>query len=202
MSAERRLYCGILFWIKCLLSLALSIGLFVFFGLQIANKRTEALKGSALSNKTEVVKIPIEPGSLSCSTNSSTTRLMLNGNNKMYMGFSLDFQPGNLPVDIAKTLNGRLPNLFNAFYKYPSTWDKNMLNWHASLLNGLGHGPILQLSLDPDNYDVMTDAGYADIATECARINSDFGVPILLRWGHEMNGMINRILRILLNFNR
>jgi hypothetical protein len=189
LSAERRLYCGILFWLKVLLALGTSIGLMAFFGLRLKDLRNQALAKKALADiQNPPIKIPILPGSIQCSTNSSTTRLLLNGSDKMYMGFSLDFQPENRPADIAQVLNNRLPSLFNAFYRYPSTWSQDMLRWHASLLQKLGHGPIYQLSIDPDDYATMTDEAYDAIAVECAYINSEYGVPILLRWGHEMNG--------------
>lgn len=42
--------------------------------------------------------------------------------------------------------------------------------------------------MQPLNMSSITDAQYQLLAQECFHINSAYGVPIMLRYGHEMNG--------------
>lgn len=61
-----------------------------------------------------------------------------------------------------------------------------MITWHAQEIQK--YGAIFQLTIEPDaNMDIMPQDMLSNLALACKTIN-EFGVPILLRYGHEMNG--------------
>lgn len=49
---------------------------------------------------------------------------------------------------------------------------------------------ILQISVMPTDMANIPDQAYTSFADHCYRINRNLGVPILLRYGPEMNGNI------------
>jgi hypothetical protein len=63
-----------------------------------------------------------------------------------------------------------------------------MINWHASEIRIVQ--AMMQLTVLPMNIETMSQAVIDEFATFMAEVNSRFDVPILLRYGHEMNGNI------------
>lgn len=63
--------------------------------------------------------------------------------------------------------------------------DYNMMIWYASQVAIVGG--ILSLTMQPYQMD-LPDSVLQEFANKCYEINSHYGVPILLRWAHEMNG--------------
>jgi hypothetical protein len=59
------------------------------------------------------------------------------------------------------------------------------LKWHAEEV--ARQNSILALTIEPTDMDGPSDALFEQIARECRRIN-EMGVPMFLRYGHEMNG--------------
>ena len=57
---------------------------------------------------------------------------------------------------------------------------------------------MMQLTVLPMNIETMSQAVIDEFATFLAEVNVRFDVPILLRYGHEMNGKVflsNNMLR-------
>lgn len=65
----------------------------------------------------------------------------------------------------------------------PLRW--NNFQWHAEEIARMGS--IFQLTLEPTSLSAMPDSLLEEIALKCLEINSR-GVPMFLRYGHEMNG--------------
>ncbi len=74
------------------------------------------------------------------------------------------------------TLNGGTP-----------AFDRSMIDWHASEIRAAQ--AMMQLTVMPENIETMSQAVINEFAAYVADINRRFEVPILLRYGHEMNGM-------------
>ncbi|KAJ3172788.1 hypothetical protein HK101_011126 [Irineochytrium annulatum] len=115
--------------------------------------------------------------------------------NKIMLGFSINWQL-DTPAQVTQRLGGLKPAVVNAFFQVNapstpgnvnSTYDYNTINWFGSLVGK--NGGILELTMEPTTTmaelkDDVMDA----VAQQCLRINKEYGVPILLRFGHEMNG--------------
>ncbi|KAJ3121819.1 hypothetical protein HK100_012223 [Physocladia obscura] len=75
------------------------------------------------------------------------------------------------------------PGLFNG-----TGFDINMFNWFGYEVGMVG--AILELSLNPQTSNVseITVPMMEAFAAKCQYINQEYGVPIYLRYAHEMNG--------------
>lgn len=65
-------------------------------------------------------------------------------------------------------------------------FDRDMIIWHASEIRAVQ--AMMQLTVLPMGIETMSQAVIDEFATFLAEINVRFDVPILLRYGHEMNG--------------
>ena len=63
-----------------------------------------------------------------------------------------------------------------------------MLDCHAQSVQQMGG--ILELTFEVIDLTKMTDAVYQQMAQQLYQINTQRGVPVLLRWCHEMNGEV------------
>ena len=68
-------------------------------------------------------------------------------------------------------------------------YDPSLLNWFGSEVGKIGG--MLELTMAPVNQplSIITNDAIAILAKQCLDVNTRYGVPILLRWGHEMNGI-------------
>jgi beta-mannanase len=48
----------------------------------------------------------------------------------------------------------------------------------------------LAVTFEPSALSQITDAQIEQLADRCLELNSKYGVPLYLRWGHEMNGIL------------
>jgi hypothetical protein len=65
-------------------------------------------------------------------------------------------------------------------------YDKNLLNWFGSEVGKVGG--MLELTMAPDSdLTSLPDSVFDQLAQQCKDINTRYGVPILLRFGHDMN---------------
>lgn len=78
---------------------------------------------------------------------------------------------------------------------YADYYEAEMMNWMAQVLHkaameeGGSSSSILMVTLMPEvDLDKINDQTYTDLADQCAYINLQYGVPIMLRFAHEMNG--------------
>ncbi|KAI9348539.1 glycoside hydrolase superfamily [Obelidium mucronatum] len=126
-------------------------------------------------------------------TSSSLARLEPPLQNQLMLGISLDWSY-EVPSASVKKMNGYTPAVFNAWLDMkPGTWgglgyDNNTFNWFGSEAGRVGS--MLELSLNPQvaNLTDITVEMMTNFAKMCQFINRIYGVPIFLRWAHEMNG--------------
>jgi hypothetical protein len=93
---------------------------------------------------------------------------------------------------------GRKVSVVGGWVKiFDDYYESEMMNWMAQVLNkaavdeGGSTSSILMVTLMPEiDMDRIEDQTYIDLADQCAYINLHYGVPILLRYAHEMNGGI------------
>ena len=181
----RRNVFGFLFALKAVIAFAGSCGLFYYFGLEIWRMRKTA--------RSQPAPFKFTPGAPECAAERNALGRLVPPSNKLMLGFHLDWQGNNLPLGVVDTLAGRNPAIFNDFFTfdYRSTpkWDINNMNWHADQISRVGRGTIYEMTMSPVmEMGEIPISALEEIANECQRINMDFGLPILLRYGHEMNG--------------
>ncbi|KAI8837569.1 glycoside hydrolase superfamily [Chytridium lagenaria] len=88
-------------------------------------------------------------------------------------------------------INNRSPAVVNAFMQLnmdrAQPFDFDMLAWHGAEVR-LTKG-ILELTIEPvTDLTRIPDSLYDEIARRVRDVNVNQGVPVLLRFGHEMNG--------------
>ncbi|KAI9324594.1 glycoside hydrolase superfamily [Zopfochytrium polystomum] len=130
------------------------------------------------------VNKPIDISNASTSCDASKTgfsRLQLQTPGRIMLGWSLDWATMT-PRQAAEKLGYTRWAVYNTFMEMNMDtnppYDQNSLNWFGSEVTMAPTSPLEQL---PDN---VLDA----FAKQLLDINSRYGVPVLLRWGHEMNG--------------
>jgi hypothetical protein len=64
--------------------------------------------------------------------------------------------------------------------------DYKMFEWHAQQVQLVGG--IFMITLQPIDIDKITDDMIIFLSEFCLKINSKYGVPIFMRYAHEMNG--------------
>ena len=69
--------------------------------------------------------------------------------------------------------------------KTPS-FDMAMFDWHTQETQRIGG--IFALTLQPEQISNISDAQIEEVANACYRANTVYGVPMFLRFAHEMNG--------------
>ncbi|KAJ3300390.1 hypothetical protein HK104_001354 [Borealophlyctis nickersoniae] len=112
-----------------------------------------------------------------------------------WFGFDLQWDRDS-PDKLVERL-GLRPAVFNTFINLNETdFERDIINWQAQLASF--HGAVLEITLVPndnrpdraaplDIKDIPDDTYYA-VAMQMRYINSLYGTPVLLRFGHEMNG--------------
>ncbi|KAJ3066958.1 hypothetical protein HDU98_009789 [Podochytrium sp. JEL0797] len=109
----------------------------------------------------------------------------------MVFGFSLDWSY-ETPSMMRTKLNGYTPLIFNTFMELfandANPYDNSSLNWFASEVGRVGG--ILELTMMPasQNMTAYSDAVFDRLGRDLSLMNSVYRVPILFRFGHEMNG--------------
>lgn len=193
----RRAILGFFFWLKAATALILVIVIFILYGIEISELRKRALinnsylatpiqgiqgvGGGAVGGTDQVVCVP----------NPASTGKLVPPTGYTYYGFSLPWVNGALPTDTIPLFGGRRSAVFNSYFNFDMNqtpmYDVNNLNWKASEAAKLN--AILVVTMDPQNPGVnIPDTAFAQLADNFASINALMGVPIIVRWGHEMNG--------------
>jgi hypothetical protein len=176
---------GLIFWFKAMFAILLSSACIAYLSFQVFDKFDKAQKIRAEA------AVPIVIDGAECQVEESTRtlgRLEPPAGRRM-MGFHLtwDGPTKQQPLDLKKTLVGRNPAIINAFLilDEDQPFRFETMKWHGEESARLGS--IFQLTIECINPLTISDALLEKIAQHCADINSK-GVPILLRYGHEMNG--------------
>ncbi|KAI9346773.1 glycoside hydrolase superfamily [Zopfochytrium polystomum] len=167
------------FWAKVFLSMVLSIGGLAYFSYK-----------SPLSNGPVNTPIVISNASASCdASKTGFNRLQLQNSGKMLFGLSLDWATMT-PTQAVQKL-GYSAAVYNTFMEMNMNtnppYDTNSLNWFGSEVGRVGG--ILEVTMAPTSpISELSDNVLDTFAKQLLDINSRYGVPVLLRWGHEMNG--------------
>ncbi|KAH6579957.1 hypothetical protein BASA61_009945 [Batrachochytrium salamandrivorans] len=103
-----------------------------------------------------------------------------------WLGFSLNWNS-----EVPSAFNSKLglkPAIFNSFVKINATdFENDIITWNAQQAGQVG--AMLELTLMPTvPVETIPTTLLWDYAVLMRRINSAYGVPVLLRFGHEMNG--------------
>ncbi|KAI8916244.1 glycoside hydrolase superfamily [Gorgonomyces haynaldii] len=184
MGRGMRGCCRFIFCMKATLAILLAFAALGIQGYLIYDKRMKSL------NNVKLAAIPLPDtgaaDAVKCYYKTSQGARLLPPNGQFLFGFSVQWDR-----DLPKNFNDRLgmrPAIFNAFTKVTGTdFQKDMITFHAQE-TGLAGG-ILELTVDPGSQiEGISDQTWRDLATHLRTVNSKFGVPILLRFGHEMNG--------------
>ncbi|KXS20743.1 glycoside hydrolase family 26 protein [Gonapodya prolifera JEL478] len=108
-------------------------------------------------------------------------------------GFSLDWMV-DTPTSVAGRV-GFVPSVNGAFVHITTntTFEKSMIAWYADQvrLAGKSQGQVATLSIalmSDLELSGVADALWDEVADEMRRVNYEVGVPIFLRFAHEMNG--------------
>ncbi|KAJ3074169.1 hypothetical protein HDU98_011921 [Podochytrium sp. JEL0797] len=187
-----------LFWTKATLALGLSLGGLFYLCWRVYDLHSSTPTDTGITPSSVTI---IDPSTghvrASCAFNTSKglARLEPNTANKLLLGYSLDWSYDQ-PTKVVSKLNGYSPPVFNAFMQLiPGTFngtgfDVNMLNWFGSECGRTG--AMLELSLEPTRgLENLTQEHYNAVAEELLSVNQKYNVPVLFRYGHEMNGNWN-----------
>ncbi|KAJ3114083.1 hypothetical protein HDU96_002578 [Phlyctochytrium bullatum] len=208
----RIMFCNCLFWTKVFIALVLATTGLAYFAYKVYDLRQYALNNPASINpgnsansnsggnqpnaftSTQNTPIPIPTqtdGTVAqdCSAGRNGRARLQPPTGRIMLGYHLNWAY-DTPTNITRRI-GRSPGVINAFMQLDPTraqpFDYNMLMWHASevqLVKG-----ILELTIEPIvDIAQIKDETYDQIAGWARDINVQKGVPILLRFGHEMNG--------------
>ncbi|KAJ3106779.1 hypothetical protein HK100_003682 [Physocladia obscura] len=129
------------------------------------------------------------------SSTSGLARLEPDLNGVMMLGMSLDWSYETPIISATKMIpSSYVPAVYNAWLDITpglfngTGFDINMFNWFGSEVGRVGG--MLELSLNPQtpNVSQITVPMMEAFAAKCQNINEQYGVPIFLRYGHEMNG--------------
>ncbi|KAJ1534117.1 hypothetical protein HK096_004292 [Nowakowskiella sp. JEL0078] len=187
---------GFLFWLKALFALSLALSILAFFSYRIVVLRKAALVGKIDFGS----DLPGSSGSQG-NANVAPSRCYKNDTNlarieppnSILFGFHLNWQI-QLPLNVTTILAPYKPGIYNAFVQIDGSkatgqeYDANLVIWHGQQIS-LAGGGVLELTIEPiSDISKLTDDLLNRIATQCRTINQQYGVPILLRYGHEMNG--------------
>ncbi|KAL2911708.1 hypothetical protein HK105_208809 [Polyrhizophydium stewartii] len=177
----RRALCACLFWTKATLALLLSMS-----GLGYMVWKIYVLHRDAVSNSPVLGPVAID--ATRCLADATGLSRLEPSAGRLLVGFHLDWSK-QTPKDI-RTLAGFAPAVTNAFMRLdPSLsqpFDYDLLTWHVWQVSLVGG--IFELTIEPMAIDTTSDAILDQLAQTLRDLNSKYGVPILLRYGHEMNG--------------
>lgn len=174
--------CGLFFWLKAICAILFATACMSAIALEIYRLRLLTLQ----ILKEGATKIAIDP--LLCTTDSNIfSKLEPQTTASKLFGFHLDWSK-QVPTSIKKILR-RNPAIINAFLDVDITRPEPLrwgdFEWHSQEIAKIGG--IFQLTLEPTSLSGMPDSLLEQIAQKCFEINQR-GVPMFLRYGHEMNG--------------
>ena len=107
------------------------------------------------------------------------------------LGFHLDWIE-QTPLTM-KPLLGFNPATINAFLTLDPTktpaFNTSLFEWHAQEVQRIGG--MLSITMQPTSLPDTTDEMLQALAQMCYLVNTKYGVPLFMRYGHEMNGKLN-----------
>ncbi|KAH9271575.1 hypothetical protein BASA83_006183 [Batrachochytrium salamandrivorans] len=176
----RRSLCVCFFWTKCILAALMAVG-----GLVAMSYWVYTMRIASINNQAVLGPVTIDPQL--CQHSAALSRLEPPPG-RLLIGFHLNWAIER-PSDI-RTLASWAPAITNAFMSFDSTlavpFDYNLLTWHVWQVSLVGG--IFELTIQPVSIDTIPDTMLDQFAQSLRDLNAKYGVPILLRYGHEMNG--------------
>ncbi|KAI8928796.1 glycoside hydrolase superfamily [Entophlyctis helioformis] len=177
----RRTLCGILFWTKCTFAFLMALGGLGYLGYMVY----DMYKNAPPPLRPVLQPLSIDP--LKCVADPSMGRLET-PTGRLMVGFHLDWKL-QTPLDMSRLI-GFVPAVSNAFMRInpelPVPFDYDLLTWHVWQVSLVGG--IFELTIEPLYIERITEAILDRFAQSLRDLNAKYGVPILLRYGHEMNG--------------
>ncbi|KAI9323014.1 glycoside hydrolase superfamily [Zopfochytrium polystomum] len=176
-----------LFWAKVFVAMVLSIGGLAYFSYKVLVLHLEASPPSTGATVNKPIQITND--STSCdASKTGYSRLQLQTTGKIMLGWSLDWAVMTPRQAVEKL--GFSAAIYNTFMEMNMNtnppYDQNSLNWFGSEVGRVGG--ILEVTMAPTSpLDELADNVLDAFAKQLLDINSRYGVPVLLRWGHEMN---------------
>ncbi|KAJ3056069.1 hypothetical protein HK097_008197 [Rhizophlyctis rosea] len=185
--AARYRLCTCLFTIKATFSLLLALTALGGLSYRVWDLHRIGLELRQF-NEWRTKPVVFDPTGVSCDS-TRTGRARLEQKEGMMIGYSLDWKR-DVPLDIASRVGGLRGAISNAFLQVnPDAnppYNTAMLAWHAQAVQQMGG--ILEITFEVLDLTRMTDAVYEQMAQQLREINEKNGVPVFLRWCHEMNG--------------
>lgn len=128
---------------------------------------------------------PQAPQALNCAHEEGLARLEPPDGDFIW-GFDLQWDR-DLPTELVSRL-GQRPTFFNSFINLNATdFEKNIIVWNAQECAKVG--AMLEITVIPKILiETIPDILYQEFALTMRYINSQYGVPVFLRFMHEMNG--------------
>jgi hypothetical protein len=138
-------------------------------------------------NSPNQIELPTVKSNLNCDASLSKARLEPDDDQFLW-GFSVQWD-----VDDAVRLSNRLGKtapIFNTFININNThYESDILNWQSQQVQRLKG--MLEITVLPTvKISEISDEMLYRFATQMRKINSYYGVPVFLRFGPEMNGII------------
>lgn len=176
---------SVLFWSKVLFSLCFCCTALAFLSLRVYTKHRDAVANS----QGVLTRIDADANSAECQPNSALAINEPPEGSGVLLGYALDWFH-DTPTTVTQRVNFR-GAVWNAFIQLDPTmkkWiDQDMILWHASEIQKIGG--MFMLTIEPVvPMDQILPSHVEEIAKLMHRVNFDMGVPVLLRYGHEMNG--------------
>ncbi|KAJ3287420.1 hypothetical protein HDU79_005704 [Rhizoclosmatium sp. JEL0117] len=187
MLRHNILHC--LFWTKALVAMLLGLFCLLWFSWRIYDLHTRAVPAFFDGLQSVDVSAP----DCTYDPTSKWARLEPQTDGIQMFGFHLDWSV-ETPGKIVTKLNGFRPNVFNAFMDFSANkskpaFDFSLLNWYASEAGRVKAMLEISIMMDPaDKLQDFQDDRLNELAKALADCNAAYGVPIFLRYGHEMNG--------------
>jgi hypothetical protein len=185
IKTPRQRICNVLFVVKATISILLGCALLGYQGFLTYEMY---VKGRRVADQ-RLGPVVIDPTNRECQFNGNSRLEPPSG--RIILGFHLDWAQLT-PIQAREQL-GFTPGVINAFLRFDPTIaryvDYDMLEWHAQEVQQIGGS--LAVTFEPSALTQITDQMISELADRCLLINSKYGVPLFVRWGHEMNGNLH-----------
>ncbi|KAI9344604.1 glycoside hydrolase superfamily [Obelidium mucronatum] len=176
-----------LFWLKALFAMALCVACLAYMSWRVFDLHSRATPPTAAAGA--LAPQTFAAGDCRFNATLGFARLEPQTRNVSF-GFSLDWAY-DTPTRVVEKLGGYKPLVFNTFMdinvNLAGFFDASSLNWYGSEAGRVG--AMLELTMQPTSpVRSYTDVHLDTLSKALLAINTQYGVPVLLRFGHEMNG--------------
>ncbi|KAJ3052461.1 hypothetical protein HK097_006227 [Rhizophlyctis rosea] len=197
-----RSFCAFLFWMKVLLATTLAFLGLGYFSLLVYQRRMWAVGNPKIwvpPPPKDFIDIPADGSCAFTPDAAKGQRNRLEPEDGHFL-FGFDLQWNNeQPPAIARKMGRHKPAVYNTFININETdFQKTSIDWMAQQAQEAD--AMLEITLLPNDprpdratplqiENIPDDTLYA-FAMQMKRVNSEYGVPVFLRYVHEMNAMV------------